>query len=129
GLAESGAVVGLVLELALHGLAPLLTCLSRFALSLDRRLLVVNPALHLLKQPVLEHLLLELLQGGLDLVVEHFDFHGSLKCRVERWVDRWEDAGTALSTTYITSRRFDPCAGAGRIVGNAARDSSTSSPV
>jgi len=38
-------------------------------------LLVVRAPLHLPKEAVLEHLLLELLQGGLDLVVEDDDFH------------------------------------------------------
>src|SRR5262249_38968747 len=105
----TAALVGLVLELPLHGLAPLLTRLRRLALSLDRRLLVVNPPLHLLKEAVLQHQLLELLQGGLDLIVEDVDLHGSLRCRVDRCVDRWEDAGTELSTTFITLSLFDPC--------------------
>src|SRR5262249_23632223 len=38
-------------------------------------LLVVLASLHLLIEAILEHLFLELFQGGLDLVVEHHDFH------------------------------------------------------
>ena len=40
--------------------------------------------LHLLKEAVLQHLLLELLESSLDLVVEDLDLHGVLRCRVER---------------------------------------------
>src|SRR5262249_19709196 len=38
---------------------------------------VMLALLHLLKEPVLEHLLLELLQGGLDLIIEDNDFHSA----------------------------------------------------
>src|SRR5439155_274788 len=73
--ATTATLVGLVLERTLQGLPPLLSSLSRLALSLDRRFLVVLAPLHLLKQAVLQHLLLELLQRGFDLVVEDLDLH------------------------------------------------------
>src|SRR5262249_61151202 len=77
-------LVGVVLKHALHRLAPLLPRLSRLALPLDRRLLVVSASLHFLKEAVLQHLLLELLEGSLDLVVEDLDLHyRALRCRVE----------------------------------------------
>lgn len=69
------SLVGLVLERALEGLPSLLASLSCLALSLHRRLLIVLAPLHFLKEAFLEHLLLELLQGGLDLVVEDDDLH------------------------------------------------------
>src|SRR5262249_3581524 len=72
---SGGHLVRLVLEQAFESLPPLLAGLSRLALPLDRRLLVVRAPLHLLKETVLEHLLLQLLQGGLDLVVEDYDLH------------------------------------------------------
>ena len=75
GRLSGGDLVRLVLEQAFESLPPLLAGLSCLALPLDRRLLVVRAPLHLLKEAVLEHLLLELLQGGLDLVVEDDDFH------------------------------------------------------
>src|SRR5206468_3862589 len=65
--------VELVLLHPLEGLAPLLSRLSRLALLLDRRLLVVGAPLHLLKEAFLEHLLLQGLQGAFDLVVEDLD--------------------------------------------------------
>src|SRR5215470_18432889 len=63
---SGGDLVRLVLEQAFESLPPLLAGLSRLALPLDRRLLVVRAPLHLLKETVLEHLLLQLFQGGLD---------------------------------------------------------------
>ena len=79
--AESGPddgrtrLVRLVLEHALERSPPLFASLRSLALSLDRRLLVVLAPLHLLKEAVLEHLLLELLQSGVDLIVEDNDLH------------------------------------------------------
>src|SRR4030095_16642758 len=67
--------VGLVLLHPLEGLAALLPGLGRLALPFHRRLLVVRAPLHLLKEAFLEHLLLEGLQGALDLVVEDLDLH------------------------------------------------------
>src|SRR5437867_1785196 len=69
-------LVGVALE-PLEGLAALLPRLGRLALALDRRLLVVGPPLHLLEDAVLQHLLLELLQRGLDLIVEDLDLHSA----------------------------------------------------
>ena len=80
--------------------------------------------LHFLKEAVLKHLLLQLLEGGLNLVVENLDLHGNLRCRVERW--GWY--GTEWSTTSISLMRLDPCSRAPAIVGKVSRDSSTSSP-
>src|SRR6266498_643632 len=57
----------------LHGLPPLLARLGLLALPLDGGLLVVGPLLHLLEEAVLQHALLQGLQGRLDLVV--VDFH------------------------------------------------------
>jgi len=68
-------LVRLVLEDALEGPPCLLASLRCLALSLHRRLLVVLAPLHLLKEAVLEHLLLELLQGSLDLIIEDDDLH------------------------------------------------------
>src|SRR5262249_55639555 len=68
-------LVRLVLEHALEGPPCLLASLRCLALSLHRRLLVVLAPLHLLKEAVLEHLLLELLQGSLDLIIEDNDLH------------------------------------------------------
>src|SRR5690242_16937468 len=73
--AAAVALVALVLLRALHRLAALLPRLSRLPFSFDGWLLVVSSALHLLKEAVLQHLLLELLEGGLDLVVEDLDLH------------------------------------------------------
>jgi len=68
-------LIRLVLEHTLEGSPPLFASLRCLALSLDRRLLVVLAPLHLLKEAVLEHLLLELLQGSVDLIVEDNDLH------------------------------------------------------
>ena|SRR5262252_1279679 len=68
-------LIRLVLETALERLASLLTSLRRFALPLHRWLLVVLAPLHLLIEAVLQHLFLELLEGGFDLVVDDDDFH------------------------------------------------------
>src|SRR5262249_30304292 len=65
--------VRLVLAHALEGPPCLLANPRCLALSLHRRLLVVLAPLHLLKEAVLEHLLLELLQGSLDLIIEDND--------------------------------------------------------
>src|SRR5262245_34159581 len=62
---------------ALERPPPLLPRLRLFALALDRRLLVVGPPFHLLKEPVLEHLLLQRFQRGLDLVVDDLDLHSA----------------------------------------------------
>src|SRR5262249_46433715 len=72
---EHRALGRLVLERALESLSPLLASLSCLTLPLHRRLLIVLAPLHLLKEAVLQHLLLELLQGSLDLVVEDDDLH------------------------------------------------------
>src|SRR5262249_60537529 len=49
--------------------------LGLLALPAHRGLLVKGPPLHLLEQAPVGHLLLERLEGGLDLVVEHLDLH------------------------------------------------------
>src|SRR5215510_13693594 len=53
------------------------------ALALHRGLLVVRAPLHLLKDAVLQHLLLQGLERGLDLIVEHLDLHGRFTCLSE----------------------------------------------
>src|SRR5262245_11907132 len=68
-------LVRLVLECALERLSSLLAGLSCFALPLHRGFFVVRALLHLLKEAVLEHLLLELLQSPLYLVVDDHDLH------------------------------------------------------
>src|SRR2546428_8410406 len=60
---------------ALERSSPLLPGLRLLPLSLHRGLLVVGPALHLLEGTLLEHLLLERLEGRLDLVVEDLNSH------------------------------------------------------
>src|SRR6516162_2322881 len=72
---KPGNLVRLGLARALEGPQSLLTGLSCLALPLHRRLLVVLAPLHLLIEAILEHLFFELLEGGLDLVVEHHDLH------------------------------------------------------
>src|SRR5262249_17763904 len=72
---KPGSLVRLVLARALEGLQSLLTGLSCLALPLHRRLLVVLALLHLLVEAVLEHLLLQLLRGGLDLIIDDNDLH------------------------------------------------------
>src|SRR3990167_3970471 len=52
--------------------------LRLLALPLDRRLLVVLAPLHLLKEAVLQHVFLERLERGLDLVVEDLDPHSTV---------------------------------------------------
>ena len=69
------SLVHLILARSLEGPAPLLAGLRGLSLAFNRWLLVVGAPFHLLKQTLLEHLLLELLQGGLDLVVEDLDLH------------------------------------------------------
>ena len=59
----------------LEGFQSLLARLSRFTLPLHRRLLVVLAPLHFLVEAVLQHLFLELLQGGLDLIIDDDDPH------------------------------------------------------
>src|SRR4249920_1255924 len=82
--------------------AALLARQGLLAFAFHGGLLVVRAPLHLLEDAVLEHLLLERLQGGLDLVVEHLDLH--------RWITRLP---AALSTTGPGPHRR-PGAGADR---------------
>src|SRR5206468_11761876 len=60
---------------ALERAPPLLAGLRLLAFALDRWLLVVGPPFHLLEEAIFLHLFLELLQRGLDLVVEDLDPH------------------------------------------------------
>ena len=55
------------------GLPSLLSGFGLLALALHGRLLVVRPPLHFLEHTALQHLPLEGLQGGLDLIVEDLD--------------------------------------------------------
>src|SRR5262245_18638760 len=57
--------------------APSLPRLCLLPLALHRRLLVARAVLHLLEQALLQHLLPESFQRGLDLIVHHLDPHGS----------------------------------------------------
>src|SRR5262245_15596782 len=68
-------LVRLVIEHALDGPPSRLAILRCLALSRHRRLLIVLALLHLMKEAVLEHLLLELLQCSLDLIIEDNDLH------------------------------------------------------
>src|SRR5262249_52390359 len=70
-------LIRLVLECTLKSLPSLLAGLSGFALALHRGLFVVHALFHLLKEAVLKHLFLELLEGGLNLVVNHLDLHSA----------------------------------------------------
>src|SRR5438093_4901614 len=72
GPARGGLVLGLR---PLHRLPPLLSRLGLLALPLDGWLLVVGPLLHLLEKAVLQHALLQGLQGRLDLVVVDLHSH------------------------------------------------------
>ena len=79
-------VTGALLAVAFHApqrLAPFLSCRGLFALALYGRLFIRGPALHLLKHSVLEHLLLQGLERGLDLIVEDLDLQRGLR-RVRR---------------------------------------------
>src|SRR5262245_21073032 len=69
------ASVGVVGPGALKRPPPLAAGHGLLALALDRRLLVVSAPLHLLEQSVLLHLLLERLERGVDLIVDHLDSH------------------------------------------------------
>src|SRR5687767_15295642 len=65
----------------LEGAAPLLARQGLLPLPLHGGLLVVRPPLHLLEGAVLLHLLLERLQGLLDLVVDDRDLHAGAPAR------------------------------------------------
>src|SRR5215470_2734409 len=96
-------VTGVLLVVAFYApqrLAPFLSCRGLFALALDGRLFIRGPALHLLKHAVLEHLLLQRLERGLDLIVENHDFQRGLR-RVQRVIG----LGDARSTG---ARRWVP---------------------
>src|SRR5439155_22004452 len=70
-------VVGLLL--AAHRLAALAAGLGLLALALDRGLLVVRAALHLLEEALFLHPLLEGFERGLDLVLDDLDPHEDLR--------------------------------------------------
>src|SRR5262245_64023362 len=61
----------------LHRLATFLPGLSLLPLPLDGGFLIVLSPFHLLEEASLHHELLQRLERWLDLIVAHFDFHGS----------------------------------------------------
>src|SRR5215467_12942244 len=79
GLAASLAASSLIVAglSPLHRLAKFLPCLSLLPLPLDGGFLIVLSPFHLLEQASLQHELLKRLERWLDLIVVHFDFHGS----------------------------------------------------
>src|SRR6185436_5585509 len=114
------------------------------ALALDRGLLVEGAALHLLEGAVLQHLLLQRLECGLDLVADDVDAAGDARRpalavaltwftplhhhqRSRREV-HWVRGGSERSTTFIAVRRLVPSASAAAMVPNPLRDSSMTSP-
>src|SRR5262245_65548028 len=108
-------LVGLRGVRAAHGLAALLARQRLLALALHRGLLVEGAALHLLERAVLQHLLLQSLQGGLDLIADDVDAAGRAGAAALRFASfehqrsrrevHWVRGGSDLSTTFIAVRR------------------------